>query len=217
MSQVPRALAAHTSRSGRNIKKKMPTHPWHDVEIGAEYPDVFNCVVEIPKSSKVKYELDKPSGLIKVDRVLYSSIMYPANYGFIPQTLGEDHDPLDVLVLMQEPVAPLSILRVRPIGLMTMIDQGENDHKIVAVHVDDPAFNHYHHVQELPPHVCREITRFFQDYKKNEGKTVRVGDELQGPEEAKRIITEGRSLYKTDIQPNLVVRQSSQLRIVPNN
>ena len=105
------------------------THPWHEIPIGDLAPREFQAVIEIPKGGKVKYELDKPSGLLRVDRVLYSSVVYPANYGFIPQTLGDDDDPLDVLVLMQEPVVPLSILRVRPIGMMTMVDQGQNDEK----------------------------------------------------------------------------------------
>ena len=107
-------------------------HPWHEVSIGPDAPEELQAVIEIPKGSKVKYELDKENGLIRVDRVLYSSVIYPANYGFFPQTLGEDHDPLDLLVLMQEQVVPLSILRVRPIGMMNMLDQGENDEKSSA-------------------------------------------------------------------------------------
>jgi inorganic pyrophosphatase len=121
-------------------------HPWHDVHIGALAPAEFPAVIEIPKGSKIKYELDKDTGLLRVDRVLYSSVIYPANYGFIPQTLGDDHDPIDVLVLMQEPVVPLSILRVRAIGMMTMLDQGENDEKIICVHLDDPEYRDYTHI-----------------------------------------------------------------------
>lgn len=168
---------------------------WHDVEIGLAAPHEFNCVIEIPKGSKVKYELDKKSGLMKVDRVLYSSVVYPANYGFIPQTLGEDKDPLDVLVLMQEPVYPGSLMKVKPIGVMGMIDQGEADEKIICVFLDDPAFNHYTCVQELPPHTLREIERFFRDYKKLECKSVETHG-MQGPEVAKRIIEEGAKRYK---------------------
>jgi inorganic pyrophosphatase len=115
-------------------------HPWHDVPIGDEAPDEFTALIEIPKGSRVKYELDKETGLLKVDRILYSSVIYPANYGFIPRTLGDDDDPLDLLVLMQEPVQPLSILRARPIGMMHMIDEGENDEKIICVHLDDPEY-----------------------------------------------------------------------------
>src|SRR5215213_8260807 len=108
-------------------------HPWHDISIGEDAPETFNVVIEVPYGSKVKYELDKDSGHLKVDRVLYSSMVYPANYGFIPQTLAEDEDPLDALVLMQAPVEPLSILEVRPIGMLNMVDEGENDENIVCV------------------------------------------------------------------------------------
>lgn len=146
--------------------KSMAAHPWHDLEIGPGAPSVFNCVVEIGKGSKVKYELDKRTGLIKVDRVLYSSVVYPHNYGFIPRTLCEDGDPMDVLVIMQEPVLTGCFLRARAIGLMPMIDQGEKDDKIIAVCADDPEYRHYKDINELPPHRLAEIRRFFEDYKK---------------------------------------------------
>lgn len=170
------------------------SHPWHDVEIGTDAPGEFPAVIEIPKGSKVKYELDKETGLLRVDRVLYSSVIYPANYGFIPQTLGDDHDPLDVLVLMQEPVAPLSILRVRPIGLMVMVDQGENDEKIICVHLDDPEYREFTHISELQPHRMIEVKRFFEDYKTLEHKDVKV-EEFLGPEEARKVVTHGAQLY----------------------
>src|ERR1700760_2419799 len=115
-------------------------HPWHDVELGNEAPKIVNAVIEIPKGSKTKYELDKNSGLIRVDRILFSSVHYPANYGFFPQTLSPDGDPLDVLVLGQEAVVPLAIVRAKPIGVMKMLDQGESDDKIIAVHADDPEY-----------------------------------------------------------------------------
>ena len=118
-------------------------HPWHDVELAGKVPQFVPAVIEVPKGSKYKYELDKPSGLIRVDRVLYSSVHYPANYGLIPRTYCEDHDPLDILVLGQEPVFPLTIMSARPIGVMKMIDQGEADDKIIAVHADDPEYAHY--------------------------------------------------------------------------
>lgn len=169
-------------------------HPWHEVSIGPEAPREIQAVVEIPEGSKVKYELDKASGLLRVDRVLYSSVMYPANYGFIPQTLGDDHDPLDVLVLMQEPVAPLSIVRARPIGVMTMLDQGEHDEKVICIHLDDPAYNSYTHIFNLPPHRLAELRRFFEDYKKLEHKEVLVQDFL-GPEEAMDAIRHSMEVY----------------------
>nr|CAB3488755.1 unnamed protein product [Digitaria exilis] len=155
-------------------RRSVAAHPWHDLEIGPGAPAVFNVVVEITKGSKVKYELDKKTGLIKVDRILYSSVVYPHNYGFIPRTLCEDNDPMDVLVLMQEPVIPGSFLRARAIGLMPMIDQGEKDDKIIAVCADDPEYRHYNDISELSPHRLQEIKRFFEDYKKNENKEVAV-------------------------------------------
>ncbi|KAH9735772.1 Soluble inorganic pyrophosphatase 4 [Citrus sinensis] len=148
-------------------RRSVAAHPWHDLEIGPGAPKIFNCVIEIGKGSKVKYELDKKSGLIminlQVDRVLYSSVVYPHNYGFIPRTLCEDNDPLDVLIIMQEPVLPGCFLRAKAIGLMPMIDQGEKDDKIIAVCADDPEYRHYNDIKELPPHRLAEIRRFFED------------------------------------------------------
>ena len=158
-------------------------HCWHDVPIGENAPREFNAVIEIMKGGKVKYELDKLTGLMKVDRVLYSSVFYPANYGFIPRTLGDDHDPLDVLVLMQEPVFPMSILRAKPIGMMMMVDQGENDEKIICVHMDDPEYNGFDHIKEIPQHRLFELKTFFEDYKKLEHKDVKV-EEFLGPYDA---------------------------------
>jgi len=126
-------------------------HPWHDLSPGEHVPQEFHAVIEIPLGSSVKYELDKASGIIKMDRVLYSAVYYPANYGFIPQSLAEDHDPLDVLVLCQVPVNPLTIMYARTIGLMAMVDSGTIDHKIIAVATADPEYNSYHEASELPP------------------------------------------------------------------
>lgn len=175
-------------------------HAWHDVPAGADVPEVINTVVEIPKGCKVKYELDKPTGLLRVDRVLYSSVVYPANYGFIPQTYGDDEDPLDVLVLMQEEVVPLSVLRARPVGMMNMLDQGQKDEKIVCVHLDDPAFAEYRDIRQLPEHRLRELQRFFKDYKKLEDKKVLVQDFL-GPEEAKQSVRAAVKRYQDEIAP----------------
>lgn len=151
---------------------------WHDVTPGENLPEEFNAVIEIPFGSSVKYELDKASGLIKMDRLLYSAVYYPANYGFIPQTLAEDGDPLDVLVFCQEPVVPLTLIHAQAIGLMTMIDTGKNDHKIIAIAREDPDFNIYREAAEMPPHRLLMLRRFFQDYKQLEGKTVEVDEIL---------------------------------------
>lgn len=183
-------------------RRSVAAHPWHDLEIGPGAPSVFNMVVEIPKGSKVKYELDKKTGLIKVDRVLYSSVVYPHNYGFVPRTLCEDNDPMDVLVLMQEPVLPACFLRARAIGLMPMIDQGEKDDKIIAVCADDPEFRHYQDISELPPHRLAEIRRFFEDYKKNENKAVSVNDFL-GAEAAREALRHSMELYSSYIVETL--------------
>lgn len=150
-------------------------HPWHDLPNNPDTAaDFFNVVIEIPKGSKVKYELDKPSGRLRVDRILYSSVMYPANYGFLPRSYCDDADPLDVLVLGNEPVVPLAMMRARAIGVMRMVDEGAADDKIIAVHVDDPAFKDYRDIKELPQHMLREMRRFFMDYKALENKAVVV-------------------------------------------
>ena len=170
-------------------------HPWHDVPIGPEAPEWFNVIIEIPKGDKVKYELHKETGMLFVDRVLYSSVVYPANYGFIPRTLGDDHDPLDVLVLMQEPVAPLSILRARPIGMMEMLDQELSDEKIICVHMDDPEYASFGHINELRGHRLLELRRFFEDYKKLENKEVNVR-EFKGPVPAAEAVRKAMRNYE---------------------
>jgi inorganic pyrophosphatase len=169
-------------------------HAWHDVELGEDAPLILNAVIEVPKGSKNKYELDKKSGFIKVDRVLFSSVVYPANYGFFPRTLSPDNDPLDVLVLGQEPVVPLAIVRAKPIGIMKMIDQGEIDDKIIAVHADDPEYAPYQNLSQLPPHRLAEVKRFFEDYKVLEHKVV-VVEEFLGQDEAIKIILEAMACY----------------------
>ncbi|MDD9950303.1 MAG: inorganic diphosphatase [Zetaproteobacteria bacterium] len=170
-------------------------HPWHDVPAGDNSPELINAVIEIPAGSKVKYELDKTSGLLMADRVLYSSVRYPANYGFIPQTYCDDKDPLDILVLCQEKVFPRTLMRAKPIGMMEMVDQGELDDKIIAVHYDDPEFSSFNCISELPPHRLEELKAFFQDYKNLEGKTVKVGEILKA-DAAKKAISEAIQLYK---------------------
>jgi inorganic pyrophosphatase len=170
------------------------THPWHDVTPGERLPREFTAVIEIPMGSSVKYELDKHTGLLKLDRVLYSAVYYPANYGFIPQTFAEDDDPLDVLVLCQEPVAPLTLVHARTIGLMTMIDTGKKDHKILAVALNDPEYNTIQECAELPPHRLALLRRFFQDYKQLEGKAVAV-EEFQASETSLPVIESALQTY----------------------
>ena len=172
-------------------------HAWHDVSPGNEVPRDFQAVIEIPLGSNVKYELDKPSGLLKVDRVIHSAVFYPANYGFIPQTYAEDNDPLDVLVLCQEAVQPLSLIKARAIGLMTMIDCGASDDKIIAVATNDPEFNSYVEVKELPSHRLLVLKRFFQDYKQLEGKQVQVED-IRPAYAAVNVIEKALARYKKE-------------------
>ena len=173
-------------------------HPWHDLPINPDtIEDGFSAVIEISKGSKVKYELDKPSGLLKVDRVLYSSAIYPANYGFIPRSYCGDGDPLDVLVLGYESMLPLSIIQARAIGVMKMTDQGDMDDKIIAVHVHDPAMCDYTDISQLPAHIAREIKRFFEEYKILENKKVTV-DDFHGREIANDVIRESLALYRRE-------------------
>ena len=158
-------------------------------------PSLFKAVIEIPKGSKTKYELDKETGLIKLDRVLFTSTHYPHNYGFIPLTYCDDGDPLDVLVLCSEVLYPLTALTVRPIGVLEMVDGGKRDSKIIGVSVDDPFYNCYHDTNELPKHIFDEIKNFFDVYKKLEGTTLLTG-EVEGAEKAKKVIERCIQLYK---------------------
>src|SRR5574338_703296 len=171
-------------------------HPWHDCYVDdALIERAFPVIIEIPKGSKNKYELDKETGLLRLDRTLYSAVYYPADYGFIPRSFCDDGDPLDALVLGQEPVYPLTIVEARAIGVMRMRDEKGIDDKIVAVSVRDPAFADYMDKGQLPAHMLREIQRFFQDYKVLEHKQVIVEDML-GMEDAVRIIREALDLYR---------------------
>ena len=171
-------------------------HPWHDSYVDdALIATAFPVVIEIPKGSKNKYELDKETGLLRLDRVLYSAVYYPADYGFIPRTYCDDGDPLDALVLALEPVHPLTLVEARAIGVMRMRDEKGIDDKIVAVSNRDPNFAHYTDKDQLPVHVLRQVRRFFEDYKALENKQVIVDDRL-GPSEAIAIIGEALELYR---------------------
>jgi inorganic pyrophosphatase len=171
-------------------------HPWHDCYVDDSVVETaFPVVIEISKGSKNKYELDKETGLLKLDRVLYSAVHYPADYGFIPRTFCDDGDPLDVLVLGQEPVTPLTLVEARAIGVMRMRDEKGIDDKIVAVSVRDPSFADYTDKDQLPGHVLLQVRRFFEDYKALEHKQVIVEDML-GPADAFTIIREALELYR---------------------
>jgi inorganic pyrophosphatase len=175
----------------------MVAHPWHDVPLPADPSVWFPAYVEIAKGSKVKYELDKGTGLLRVDRILYSAVSYPANYGFVPRTYCDDGDPLDVLVLGQEEVGPQVLLRAKAIGVMRMRDEKGQDDKLIAVHIDDPAFMEFTDIAELPAHTMREVQRFFLDYKVLEGKQVVVEEPL-GAKEALPILLDAIALYKKE-------------------
>ena len=178
----------------RHHEKRM--HPWHDTYVDdSVIATAFPVVIEIPKGSKNKYELDKETGLLRLDRVLYSAVYYPADYGFIPRTYCDDGDPLDALVLGQEAVFPLTIVEARALGVMRMRDEKGIDDKIVAISVRDPAFAEYTDKSQLPSHLLREVRRFFEDYKTLEHKQVVVED-LLGPDAAVKIIREALEMYR---------------------
>jgi inorganic pyrophosphatase len=170
-------------------------NPWHEVELGESPEELFFAVIEIPLGSRTKYELDKETGLLRLDRILYSAVHYPANYGFLPRTYCEDGDPLDVLLLCQEALVPMCIAAARPIGVITMTDDKGRDDKIIAVCADDPEYSHYTDVSQLPPHRTRELKQFLLDYKTLENKKVNV-DDLRPRPEAQRVIRAAMDLYR---------------------
>lgn len=170
-------------------------NPWHAVSAGPDAPTIVNGIIEIPMGSRSKYELDKETGMLRLDRVLYSSVYYPANYGFIPQTYCDDKDPLDIIILSQAKVLPMCIMRAKVIGVMRMIDGGEMDDKIIAVSPDDMSINHIENISDLPDHLLRELQAFFEDYKKLENKHVEV-EEFQSRLTAYEIIKKSVQDYK---------------------
>lgn len=167
---------------------------WHDIDKNRIKKDDFIGVVEIPKGGDVKYELDKETGMLKLDRVLYTATHYPTNYGFIPRTYAEDNDPLDVLILCNEQIIPLTLVECYPIGVLIMKDSGEEDEKIIAISKKDPYLNEYDDISELPRHISDEIKHFFEVYKQLEGKTTTV-DRMLGREDAERIIEKCMKAY----------------------
>src|SRR3954468_5995882 len=173
----------------------MSANPWHSVSIGEEVPNFVNGIIEIPKGTRAKYELDKESGLLILDRVLYSSVYYPANYGFVPQTYCDDNDPLDILVLSQIDMQPLCLVEAKIIGVMRMFDQGEDDDKLIAVCANDMSVAHFNDINELSPHFIGELRHFFEEYKTLEHKEVKV-EEFQNARLAKKILQHSINDYK---------------------
>jgi inorganic pyrophosphatase len=171
------------------------SHPWHGVHYGDNAPRIVNAVIEIPQGSRAKYEIDKESGLLRLDRIIYSSFYYPCNYGFIPQTYGGDRDPLDILVITSQPVQAMCLMEAKVVGVMQMIDSGDADDKIIAVAANDPSVKHYNNMEELPKHFFDELRHFFEEYKKLENKTV-VVEELGDKHTALQIVQDGIKLYK---------------------
>lgn len=170
-------------------------HPWHGAHYGEKAPHTVNGLIEISQGSRAKYEVDKATGLLRLDRVIYSSFHYPVNYGFIPQTLGQDGDPLDILVLCSQSIQSLCLVEANVIGNMQMIDQGQKDDKIIAVASKDPSVNHYKKVEDLPGHFLLELRNFFEQYKVLENKKVEI-DNFQDKDTAYKVITEAISFYK---------------------
>lgn len=175
------------------------SHPWHGVPNGEGAPRVVNAIIEIPQGSRMKYEIDKASGLLKLDRVIYSSFYYPCNYGFIPQTYGDDKDPLDILVITTQAIQPLCLVEAKVIGVMQMIDSGDADDKIIAVAANDPGVNHYNNIEELPRHFFDELRHFFEEYKKLENKTVKV-DKFGDKATALKVIEDAIAFYKENFR-----------------
>jgi inorganic pyrophosphatase len=170
-------------------------NPWHQVSIGPKSPDIVNGIIEIPQHTRAKYELDKESGLLKLDRVLYSSMYYPANYGFIPRTYCDDNDPLDIIILSQITFVPLCIVAAKVVGVMHMLDNGEADDKIIAVAANDMSVSHIYDIDHLPRHFSKELRNFFEDYKKLENKSVEVED-FQDRATAIRVVEKAIADYR---------------------
>lgn len=171
------------------------SHPWHGVPVGKLAPRMVNAIIEIPQGSRAKYEIDKDSGLLRLDRIIYSSFYYPCNYGFIPQTYGGDKDPLDILVITSQPVQALCLMDAKVVGVMQMIDCGDADDKIISVAANDPGVNHYNNIEELPKHFFDELRHFFEEYKKLENKMV-VVEEFGDKAMALKVVQDAIDFYK---------------------
>lgn len=175
----------------------MRLHPWHEIPLGSDAPDEVNLVVEVPRKTTTKYELDLDLGILRIDRIMHPPVPYPANYGFLPQTLDEDGDPLDAMVLMQNAVKPLTVLNARPVGVVNLTDRGKNDDKIICVHLDDPKYDDYKSIEDLPDYELREIEWFFEDYQDVMHREVDVEGFL-GTERAHESIQMCRDHYQEE-------------------
>ena len=169
--------------------------PWHDIKIGEKAPEIINVIIEIPKDSQIKYELDKETGLLKLDRFLYSAVHYPGDYGMVPQTLWDDNDPLDILILTGRPVYPMTLVKARVIGVLRMIDSDEKDDKIIAVYNDDPRFKEVLDVKHIYKHTLEELKHFFETYKHLQGKQCKVL-EILGKEQALKDVKRAQEMYE---------------------
>jgi inorganic pyrophosphatase len=177
-------------------------HPWHGASYGSKAPEQVQALIEIPQGSRSKYEIDKETGLLRLDRIIFSSFIYPVNYGFIPQTLGQDGDPLDILVICSQPIQPLCLVEATVIGNMQMIDQGQMDDKIIAVASNDPTVKHIKDIDELPEHFFNELKHYFEEYTVLENKVVEI-DNFQNKTEAFRILQDAIDFYKETYRDSL--------------
>jgi inorganic pyrophosphatase len=186
-------------------------HPWHDISPGEKAPKIVNAIIEIPRDSQQKYELDKESGILKLDRFLYSAVYYPGDYGFIPQTLWEDGDPMDIIILTNKPVYPLTLVRARVIGVIRMIDEEELDDKIIGVYDSDPRYSEYNSLKDIPKHVITELKHFFETYKElqSPGEKVSV-PEILDREHAWKDVTMSEEKYRIN-RKSLLGRRPSRI------
>ena len=184
------------SKKEKGASANSANNPYHILSPGPAVPEMCLAYIECPMRSKIKYELDKQSGFLQISRMLHSAVHYPSNYGFIPQTYCQDHDPLDILVLSQEPVIPGCVMKARPIGMLRMIDQHLEDIKIIAAHADDPMFSNYNDISQLPPHMLLEIRHFFEIYKELEKAELPVVEDFHGRIDAYRAIRDALAMYQ---------------------
>lgn len=184
-------------------------NPWHDVSIGKKAPEVIRSIIEIPKDSTVKYELDKETGMLLLDRFLYSAVHYPGDYGFVPQTLWDDNDPLDIIILTSRPVYPMTLADVRVIGVIRMLDNDEKDDKIIGVYNTDPRFNEFEDLGDIPQHTLKELKYFFEKYKKLQGKANVQIPKILGKKHALRDIERAQKLYQDKYGKNATTKKTA--------